>query len=47
MTLRRFAAGLDTTPATTVWYLADLDKESAVPAEKKTDRWDMGTNSGI
>ncbi len=26
MTLRRFAAGLDTIPATTAWYLADLDK---------------------
>lgn len=26
MTLRRFAAGLETIPAATAWYLADLDK---------------------
>jgi hypothetical protein len=34
MTLRWFAAGLETIPAATAWYLAELDKEAAALAEK-------------
>jgi hypothetical protein len=34
MTQRSFAAGLETSPAVSARYLADLDKEAAALAEK-------------
>jgi hypothetical protein len=34
MTLRRFVAGLETIPAATAWYLADLNREAAAIAEE-------------
>jgi hypothetical protein len=34
MTMRSFAAGLETSPAVTARYLADLNKEAAALAEK-------------